>query len=229
MKRVYHLILVTTLLFKVVLVFGQDKMFDNGLLVYKMDLKRNDATYGNVSITSDMRIMILGRQMKTTTSTTIMGMTMTITYVINKETKNGVVLVQSPQGNFGALITPADYLDFTNNQAGMVDGGKVSLTSKTQTILGYTAKQAFVTNEDGVEAEIYYTKALGNIPDAETTGLGIKGVEGIPLSIGLDGADGSMHFDIVSIAQGNIQDSQFVYEIPAGYQQLAYSELAASN
>lgn len=230
MKKINQLFVLVVLLLSIHTVFAQDKVFDNGKLVYKMDMKRNDPTYGNMTINTDLNITLLGKEMKTETKMTVMGMSVNVTYIINKKTKSGVILLESPQGNMAAKIAPENYEAFMAKQSSLVDtGDDVKLTNETLTVLKYTTKKAILTSKDGVEADVYYTDELGVIPDADGTGLGIKGIKGIPLKVQVSGTDGEMNLEVVSIEKGNVDASLFVYDIPEGYQEVDYSLFAAGN
>lgn len=227
MKKLHRLLFATLLVFSISSVFSQTKVFKKGQLTYKMDLKRVDPSYGEITVQSEINIMIMDQEMTSETKATVMGMSYSMSYTINRAKQSGILLIESAGGNYAAKITPADYLEFTKKQSEMINPEKVNITAETATIAGYKCKKAIVTNEDGIDATVYYTTELGVIEGAESSGLGIKGIEGIPLKISISGEDGDMTLEAVSIVKDKVDATKFKYDIPQGFTEMDYQTLSS--
>lgn len=228
MKKLHQLLFVMILVAGISTVFAQDKVFKEGSLTYKMNMHRTDPNYGEVDMTSDIKMKIKGNEVKTEVNTMVSGVNyMNMTTTLNRDAQTGVLLIDAMGQKMASKITPADYLEFTKKQTQLLDPENVEIVNETTTILGYKCKKAIVTNKDGQKATVYFTSELGKINTLDGSTLSIKGVDGIPLKISVSGADGSVTMEAASITSGGVSASEFSYDVPSGYTEIDYKTLAA--
>lgn len=183
-------------------------------IVYDLEINSDDAMANAMMQDAKLEIMFHADYAKVAMDLGIMNTT-AITKESNKE---GLVLMDM----MGMKIAvPMTEKDFDKEE----DEGEVTVreTGKSKKVAGFTCKQAFVTNEDGQEFEIWYTPDIK--PANQSTDYSYEGVDGFPLEMHINQDGMEMHMEATSVSQKQLSKADFSMEIPDGYQEMSMEDL----
>ncbi|MEM9985432.1 MAG: DUF4412 domain-containing protein, partial [Bacteroidota bacterium] len=141
-----------------------------------------------------------------------MGSMMSMVTVFSSEEKKSVVLMDM-MGQKIAQVSEGE--DFDEQIATQQDL-KVTKTSESKKIAGYTCYKALIENPDGDgEFEIWFTEDI-KVGDVDNPYI-YAGIEGFPLEMVVSQQGMYMRMKALSVSTQRMPDSDFSTEIPAGY------------
>lgn len=206
-------------------IFAQGKPFDNGKIVYAMTTKVNNPQMGEMVMDATMDYYVKNEHTKMLMSMDVMGMSMKINVVANTNKKEGVMYMDAMGQKIGAKITPADYAEIekTNEKKTVKE---VKKTGKKSTILGYPCEEAVVTYDNGEVVTVTFTNQLKPVKIEGYDGAAyIEGIDGLPLKYQTKTDKADITVEATVVDPKPLTSTDFSYEIPAGYQEVSFSDL----
>ncbi|RNL87064.1 DUF4412 domain-containing protein [Sinomicrobium pectinilyticum] len=219
-----HLLFIATFILGPATVCAQ-KIFDNGAITYKMTTRAQDPQAGEIAMEADVEFHIAEKEARTAMTMNVMGMAIKMESLINSESRTGLVLMEFFGQKMAARVTPDDYDDLVQKNKDF-EVEKVVPAHETREILGYSCKKAIATTKEGMELEVYYTESIKPVSIDGLGNINMKGINGLPLAYTMQTPDAHLTFEATKIKEGDVDPSDFNYDIPEGYEEISYSQLS---
>lgn len=139
--------------------------------------------------------------------------------IMDSDKKEGVMLMNLMGQKIAMKMGPEDFK--ATEEAAKEDKSKTEITNETKKIAGYKCTKAIVTDEEGEEVEIWFTK---EIPTVASENNKLKGsIDGFPMQYSMERQGMSMIVTVTKVDKGTISDTEF--ETPEGYQEMSQEDL----
>ena len=192
------------------------KPFTEGKIVYTI-------TYPDMEMDNQMASMMPTEQvvfvkgMMTRTEFS-MGMGMNSSSIMNGKTGDMIALTDM-MGTKSAVKISADEIKKASDKS-KSGNLKVTLSSETKVIAGFTCKKAVVTGDKGVTLDIYYTDKI----NSKLAGMSdYKEIKGFPMEYAVEQSGIKMKFSAKSVTQEKVADDKF--SIPSDYKVMTQEEM----
>lgn len=155
-----------------------------------------------------------------------MGSMMTMTTIMDTETDEMLMLMESMMGNKAIKTSSEEMAKMAEEEED--PEFEVTLTKETKKIAGYKCKKAIITDSEGNEVEYWYTE------DIKTTTTDSKSpvaqLPGQALEYSTDRNGLIMSFTATKVStslSAEDKKSKFKMEIPAGYEEMTFEEFTS--
>jgi GLPGLI family protein len=192
------------------------KPFTEGKIVYTI-------SYPDMEMDNQMAAMMPTEQvvfvkgMMTRTDFS-MGMGINSSSIMNGKTGDMIALTDM-MGTKSAVKLSADEIKKASEKS-KSGTPKVTLTSETKVIAGYTCKKAVVTNGSGGTLDIYYTDKI----NSKLAGMSdYKEIKGFPMEYAVEQSGIKMKFSAKSVTPEKVSDDKF--SIPSDYKVMTQEEM----
>ena len=192
------------------------KPFSEGKIVYAI-------TYPDMEMDNQMAAMMPTEQvvyvkgMMTRTDFS-MGMGINSSSIMNGKTGDMIALTDM-MGTKSAVKLSADEIKKATDKS-KSGSPKVTLTSATKVIAGYSCKKAVVTLEKGGNLDIYYTDKINSKLAGMTD---YKEINGFPMEYAVEQSGIKMKFSAKSVTPEKVADNKF--SIPSDYKVMTQEEM----
>lgn len=136
---------------------------------------------------------------------------MDMVVIADDEAKQGVALMDMMGMKMATPMGEEEFADAGQDQGDT----KVRETGKTKKIAGHKCYQAFVSDAEGSEVEIWYTKDI--IVDNRSSDYTYEGIDGFPLEMVVDQDGVKMRMTASDVDTDKMPKSFFSTEVPDGY------------
>lgn len=192
------------------------KPFTEGKIVYSI-------TYPDMEMDNQMAAMMPTEQvvyvkgMMTRTDFS-MGMGINSSSIMNGKTGDMIALTDM-MGTKSAVRLSADEIKKASEKS-KSGTPKVTLTSETKVIAGFTCKKAVVTTDNGGKLDIYFTDNI----NSKLAGMSdYKEIKGFPMEYSVEQSGIKMKFSAKSVTPEKVSDDKF--SIPADYKVMTQEEM----
>ncbi len=139
--------------------------------------------------------------------------------IMDSDKQEGVILMNLMGQKIAMKMGPEDFK--AGEEAAKESKTETEITKETKKIAGYTCTKAIITDEEGEEVEVWFTK---EIPTVASESKKINGdIDGFPMQYPMERQGMSMVITVTKVDKGSISDTEF--DTPEGYQEMTQDEL----
>lgn len=139
--------------------------------------------------------------------------------IMDSDKQEGVILMNLMGQKIAMKMGPEDFK--AGEEAAKESKTETEITKETKKIAGYNCTKAIITDEDGEEMEVWFTK---EIPTVASENKKINGdIDGFPMQYSMERQGMSMVVTVTKVDKGNISDTEF--DTPEGYQEMTQEDM----